>query len=220
MDNIDFNYFCQDCPRDIDYRRSHCFTNYRVKRIRQGEYIVFRGDRVHDLEILVEGSITVLLVLESGVVIRSTPHRAPYPIGALALFDKDSRYRVDILCDEESTFISVDRESIERQMVECRQFMRNFIAYTSTKFDIIMDHVSILMQRSVRSKLAYYILFVSRADGSYHFVRGVKELAHYMCVERPSLSRAISQLVEQGMITYDRGRGEILDSSALTNLII
>ncbi len=220
MDNVDFNFFCRECSRDIEYRRANCFTSYRIKRVRKGEYIAFRGGEVRDLTTLVEGSIIVSLVLESGIIVRSTIHHAPYPIGAMALFDRDSRYRVDILSREDSTIISVSREAIEQQMVECRDFMRSFISYPSTKFDIIVEHLSILTQRSVSSKLAYYIFLQSDSDGGYHFDRSVERVAQHLCVERPSLSRTISQLVEQGFISYERGKGVILDPERLRDLII
>lgn len=218
MNNNDFNYFCKSCTKDKSYREANCFTKYKIKKYKKGDYIVFKGETVNKLSLLVRGSIVVELVLDSGTVIRSTPHNAPYPMGAVALFAYDNRYRVDVMATEECEVISVNKEIIEEQIVKCRVFMRNFIAYSTSKFDIVAEHIAVLTHKSLKAKLAYYILTISQG-GEFVFDKRIGKLANYLCVERPSLSRAISQLVDEGVISYKNGKGKILNTIALKNMI-
>ncbi|MFI3322351.1 MAG: Crp/Fnr family transcriptional regulator [Rikenellaceae bacterium] len=218
MDNLDFNFFCRDCKKSDEYKRVNCFVKYRVRKFDKGDHIAFKGDRVEELGVLTQGQIRVSFVLETGLVIRSMLHEAPYPIGAVALFSKNNRYRVDIDAIEKSAVVSVPREEVERQMIECRDFMRSYIDYATSRLDMFTEHLSILAQRSIKSKLAYYILICS--DGKqYRFSKNIKDLADYLCVERPSLSRVIAQFVASGIITYDGKEGKILDSSALKEFV-
>lgn len=219
MNNLDFNFFCRQCKKSREYREANCFTKYRIKRFRQGEYLAIKGDKVLKLSLLVSGSITVSFVLPTGTEIRKVKHSAPYPMGALALLGKENRYRVYILANEECEVISVKREEVERQIMSCREFMLSFFDYSTSKLDIFAEHLAILTQRSIAAKLAYYIFSCSKDGKSYKFTKSIKELAEYIAVERPSLSRVIANFVDEGYITYYRGTGEILKVRELEGII-
>ncbi len=218
MNNLDFNFFCGKCSRSREYREANCFARHRIRRFKKGEYIVYKGDAVRELSMLVEGSITVSFPLSSGLVIRTVVHHAPYPIGALALFAHENCYRVDVVANEDVVVISVRKEDIERQIVECRDFMRSFIAYPVSKLDIFTEHLAVVTHKSIKAKLAYYIVLCS-SGRSYRFDRSVSKLASYLAVERPSLSRVIAQMVDEGLISYDGGEGEILDFAEMKRLV-
>ncbi|MFI3285262.1 MAG: Crp/Fnr family transcriptional regulator [Rikenellaceae bacterium] len=219
MDNLNFNFFCSDCKKSIEYRRENCFANYRVKQHKKGDHLAFKGDRVRELGLLVRGSITVSFVLSSGIVIRSMKHNAPYPLGAVALLGKENRYRVDIIAEEECDVIAVSKEAIEERIMNCREFMLSFFDYSTSKLDLFVEHLAILSQRSIRSKLAFYIFICSDENNRYKFDKSIRELSEYICVERPSLSRIIAKFVEEGFITYHEGEGKILDVVSLKNLV-
>ncbi|MFR9499749.1 MAG: Crp/Fnr family transcriptional regulator [Rikenellaceae bacterium] len=219
MDNLDFNFFCSSCQKSREYRAENCFTSYRVKRFERGDYIAFKGNKVRDLALLVSGSLTVTFPLPSGIVLRSMYHAAPYPLGALALLGSDNRYRVDVTANEDCQVIIVSREEIEKQIMTCREFMLSFIDYSTSKVDMFVEHLTLLSQRSLAAKLAYYI-FISSEDGKhYKFSRSIRGISEYLCVERPSLSRVIAKFVDDGLITYHDGAGDIVNIKGLKALI-
>lgn len=218
MNNLDFSFFCSDCKQSREYREANCFTNYRIRRYEKGEYIAFKGERVKELSIIVEGAINVSFLLDSGLIIRSINHKAPTPIGAVAIFAKENRYMVDTKAIEPCTLISIHRDDVMAQMRQCQDFMMNFIDYSASRVDVLAKHLAVLNQRSISAKLAYYILMC--VDGrSYKFTKNIKGLAEYLCVERPSLSRIIAKFVDEGIITYHNGGGEICDEVRLKELI-
>ncbi len=218
MNNLDFNFFCTGCTRSREYREAHCFTKYRIRRYNKGEYITTKGERVRELSIVLEGAINVSFLLDSGHIIRSVNHSAPVPIGGVAILSRDNRYLVDTQATEPCTTINVRREDIIEQTKLCETLLMNLFDYSSSRVDVLSNHLSILSQRSIKAKVAYYILICSKS-GKYHFDRSIKELAEHLCVERPSLSRALSQLVTEGVITHNRGKGEILDTPALEAMV-
>ncbi len=219
MDNLNFNFFCTGCKQSAEYRRANCFAKYRVKNYAKGEHIAFKGEIARELSIAASGSINVSFVLDSGIIIRSTDHIAPSPIGAVALFSKDNRYLADTIAREECTVISVSKEEVMAQMCRCQDFMTNFIDFSASRVDTLAQHLAVLSQHSIAAKLAYYIFICSGDNRHYKFGKSIKALAEYLCVERPSLSRVISKFVERGLITYHNGEGEIVDSNGLKELI-
>ncbi|MFI3317558.1 MAG: Crp/Fnr family transcriptional regulator [Rikenellaceae bacterium] len=219
MNNLDFNFFCSSCTASREYRQANCFTSYKVSHFKRGECIAYRGESAKRLSILAAGSVATELILDSGIAYTSVCHSAPYPLGALALFAEDNRYRADFIALEECTLISVSREDIEQQMCQCRRFLRSFIAYNTTKIDTFARHLTVLTQKSLKSKLAFYLLSAS-VGGVFHLEISLEDLATYFAVERPSLSRVIAQFVREGLITYHRGKGEILEHKALRSLLV
>ncbi|MFI3306727.1 MAG: Crp/Fnr family transcriptional regulator [Rikenellaceae bacterium] len=218
MNNLNFNYFCADCPESEEYRAANCFVNYRIRRYKRGDYVAYKGDRAAELTILVEGSVKTELLLESGIYYTSRQHTAPYPIGALAIFSAEASYRADIVALDECVVIAVARDDVEEQMSQCRRFMRSFIAYNGAKIDMFTRHLSILTHKSLKGRLSFYILTIAQGR-RFRFDKRLEALATYLSVERPSLSRAIAQMVDEGVITYCRGEGEIVDMEALRELL-
>ena len=206
------------CDRSESYRLANCFTKYRVKSFAKGELIFQKGNVVRELSILAQGSFDVTIVLDSKPL--STKHWcAPYPMGVVALFSTHNYYRVDVVASEECKVIYVHVDEVEEQMMKCKRFLRNFIAHNIDKFDTITDHINHLSHKSLSAKLAYYILKRSDSNWEFRFDKKIGDLAEYLCVERPSLSRSISGLVKQGVITYDKGVGRVLNIDALKSIL-
>ncbi len=140
-------------------------------------------------------------------------------MGALAIIGRENRYRVDIVANEDCETILVSRQTIEKQIMTCREFMLSFFDYSTSKLDLLVNHIAVLSQRNISAKVAYYIFLCSEDGRNYQFKKNIQQLSEYLCIERPSLSRVISKLVDNGLITYEKGRGEILDARGLRNLI-
>ncbi len=213
-----FKFYCPSCNKDEAYRDKNCFVNYRMKRFAKGEYIAYRGDTVNQLFVISKGRVAVDTILDSGMALISIEQKAPFPLGAVALFSEDNRYRVDMRCESDCEILIIHRDEVENQMVKCRQFLRSFISYNTSRLDVFGRHLSLLSHRTIKAKLAYYILLNSNGM-RYRFPRSIADMANYFCVERPSLSRAISQMVKDGVVSYHNGEGEILDIERVKNML-
>lgn len=218
MNNLDFNFFCNNCPHTTTYREQNCFLKYRTERFQKGDYIAHRGKVARDLSMLVQGSVKTEIVFESGITYTSRIHTSPYPIGALALFARPNHYRADIIALDNCSTISVSRDNIEEQMSKCRVFMRNFLAYGTTKFDLFTSHLTILTHKNLKSRLAFYILTLTK-DRKFQFDKTLDQIATYLCTERPSLSRTLRQLSDEKIISYRNGKGEIINIMAIKGLL-
>ncbi len=218
MNNLDFNFFCDFCPKDTTYRLENCFTDYSIKNYVKGELITNRGDIAKVLSILVSGTVRVSIVLESGLALNDGLHSAPTALGLIALFADNNYYRITVVAETKCQVISVSKDTIEKHIVECTTFRRNYLAKCMSKVDVFCEHLNLLTHKGLKSRLAYYILSKSHVN-RYNLGMKIGDLAYYLRVERPSLSRAIQELVDAEIITYYRGEGKILNISALRLLV-
>ncbi len=218
MEDFNFDFFCKGCNKSREYREANCITRAVVRRYKKGEQIVYKGDRATSILMVSEGRISNRTILESGISLIAIEHNAPYPLGAVALFAPENHFRIDSVAIEECTVGVISRDRIEKQIAECKIFMRNFIADNATKVDILSSHLSLLSCKNIKAKIAFYILTRTH-NNAFRFDRSISELAIYFCVERPSLSRALGQMTDEGLISYERGSGTILNLNALKELI-
>ncbi len=218
MNTIDYNLFYTRNEAGDEYMPSKYFEHFRERTYQKGEYIAMKGDKVRELSIVVEGSIRVEFVIESGLVIRSILHNPPSLIGAVAIMSNNGRYMADTVANENVRVISYTREQIEQALTNNIHFARNFISFISSRIESMSLHIALLAHKSIKSKVAFYIFTCSKG-GEYTFDKKIGELAEYLSVERPSLSRVIGQMVEERFITYHRGKGEILNERRLKELI-
>ncbi len=215
---MEYSYFYTK-GTDGAYQPAEGFESFQIRTYTKGDYIATKGELVNTLSIVVEGSITVEFVIDSGLVIRSVRHAAPTMVGAMALLTNDSRYLADTVANGDVTAISFTRQQVEYKMQSDAHFMYNFISFITSRVENLSSHIAVLAQKSIKAKVAYYIFICSNCT-HFRFDRRLGSLADYLCVERPSLSRAIAQMVSEGLISYTRGEGEILDTAALKEMLL
>lgn len=218
MKNQDLMFFCSLCSKsEEDPEQSGCTILHIVKHFKKGEHIAYQGDKVQHLTMLVSGRVKTEIVSNSGLALSMEEIAAPYPLAAAFLFADDNRFPVDVIALEDCEVILISKESVEDQIAQCPGFMRGFMAFNANRMQYISERLKLFAQKGIKTKIGYYIL--SRENnGEFDLGKSVAALADYFGVERPSLSRAISEMVRSGIITFQHGKGKILDFNALEEL--
>lgn len=220
MDNYDLLFFCTMCrdKPDEEIARIKCTIPHTVKNYRKGEYIAYQNDMVSHLYMLTKGRIKTEIVSASGLTLPMEEITAPYPLTAAFLFADDNRFPFDVTALEECEVLLISKDSVEKQIARCPGFLRGFMAFNANRMQYLSERLKLFAQKGIKAKFAYYVLSRER-DGLFRLDRSIASLAEHFGVERPSLSRAISELARQGVITFDAGKGQILDYDALEDML-
>lgn len=221
MEKQDLLFFCTMCrdksPKEIE--KIKCTIPHTVKEYKRGEYIAYQGDKVYHLIMLLNGRVKTEIVSKSGLTLPMEEISAPYPLAAAFLFADDNRFPVDVIAMQDCEVLYISKASVEAQIAKCPGFMRGFMAFNANRMQYISERLKIFAQKGIKAKTAYYI--ISReVNGEFELGKSVASLADYFGVERPSLSRAISEMVRDGVITFQRGKGKVLDLEALESLLL
>lgn len=221
MKRQDLLFFCTACrgKNETEMEQLRCTIPHTVRRFKKGEHIAYQGDRVQHLTMLAEGKVKTEIVSNSGLALPMEEIAAPYPLAAAFLFADDNRFPVDVIAVTECEVIFISKESVEEQMAKCPGFMRGFMAFNANRMQYISERLKIFAQKGIKTKIGYYIL-AREKNGEFDLGKSVASLADYFGVERPSLSRAISEMVRSGIITFQHGKGKILDFNALEELFV
>lgn len=214
-------YFCSMCrdktPEDIAAIK--CNIEHTVKSYAKGEHIAFQNDRINHLYLLNRGKVKTEIISDSGLAMPIEEISAPYPLAAAFLFADDNRFPVDIIALDACEIVLIKKTTIEKQMSTCVGFMRGFMAFSANRMKFLSNRLKLFSHRSIKAKLVFYILSHEK-KGEFQIDTSISALADYFGVERPSLSRALSDMVRDRIIDYKSGRGKILNLNAMQEILV
>ncbi|MDL2231335.1 Crp/Fnr family transcriptional regulator [Porphyromonadaceae bacterium OttesenSCG-928-L07] len=216
----DLLFFCTLCrektPQEI--RNLKCTIDHKSQTYKRGERIASQGDRISHLYMLTKGKVKTEIISDSGLTVSVEEITAPYPLAAAFIFSDHNRFPVDVTALEDCEVILISKTSIEKQMAKCPGFLRGFMAFIANRVQFLSERLKIFSQKGIKAKISYYILQQDQG-GKFELKRSISSLAEYFGVERPSLSRAISEMVRDGIIEYEGGKGRILKYNDLKELL-
>ena len=220
MNNRELLFFCSPCKNksDDELKNQSCEIPYTTKHYKRGEYIGFHGDAVTHLMMLTKGEVKTEIVSSTGVALPMENLKAPSPLAPAFLFANNNQLPVDIVALDDCEILFVTKANVEKQMMKCAGFLQGFLSFTANRMNYMSERLKIFAQKGIKAKMVYYILMREK-NGEFDLGRTIASLAEYFAVERPSLSRAISEMVRDGVITYDNGKGKIVDIKKLEDLI-
>ncbi len=221
MEKRDLLFFCSTCrdKSDQEIEKIKCTIPHHLKRFKKGEHIAYQGEKVQHLIMLIHGKVKTEIVSNSGFTMPIEEIEAPYPLAAAFLFADDNRLPVDVIALQDCELIYIKKESVEAQMAKCLGFMRGFMAFNANRMQYLSERLKIFAQKGIKAKIVYYILS-REVKGEFDLGRSIASLAEYFGVERPSLSRALSEMVRDEIITMQNGKGKILNFQELHNLLL
>jgi len=218
--NLDDLFLCPIC-RHIPAHERKTFLDalsYKTKFYNKGEWIARQGDTVTALYIILKGSVKAEMISESGSVMKIETIHAPNPIASAFLFAENNKFPVDVVALEPCQFMIVSKESIMKQFTLNEAFLRGFMTFNANRTHFLSERIKLLSSKTIKSKLSQYILTRS-VNSDFALDMSQTALAEYFGVTRPSLSRCLSEMVHEGVISLKGKRGKILNSEKLKELI-
>ena len=217
--NIDDLFSCPIC-RNIPVNEREAFLDalrFKTKSFKKGEWVAQQGDTVTALYILSKGSVKAEMVSDSGTVLNIETINAPNPLAPAFLFAENNKFPVDVVALEPSEIIVVSKDTIMKQLACNEAFLQRFMAFTANRAHFLSERLKFLSTKTIKCKLAQYILERSK-NTSFTLEMNQTALAEYFGVARPSLSRSLSEMINEGIISLKGKRGKILNFLKLREL--
>lgn len=189
----------------------------QTRAFSEGEIVAFEDDECSSLGIVVNGSMHIQRIYESGKLITIETFHAGDSFGEALVFSGEGRYPATLTAKEDTTVLFLQREEIIRLCEQYPRFLQTFLRTLSDRILLLNRKIKSLSYQSVRQKVAHYILEAQRSQKSDLVqVSGARhELADSLGIPRPSLSRELIAMKELGWIDFDRKTIRVLDRAAL-----
>ena len=137
----------------------------------------------------------------SGRILKIEDFEAPYALAGALLFADDNRIPVTVRTKTDVDLLIIKREDLISLCQKDRQFLINLLGDIADKFTFIADKLMYLKFKSLQDKILFYLSRQKADQSGWITLRhSIQELSTLFGVERPSLSRALSRMANEGLI--------------------
>ncbi len=193
-------------------------VQYRTKRFCSGTLISQSGEPVHSLMIVTEGVVKGEMMDYSGRVIKIEDIPAPGALAPAFLFGNKNRFPVNVVSTSDGELLVIDKDEFLKLLMKNSIILGNFLDMISNRSQFLSEKIKFLNFKTIKSKLAQYILHLAGNQKEVRLDRTQNDLADFFGVTRPSIARALGEMEEEG---YLEARGKIiriLNKEGLINL--
>jgi CRP-like cAMP-binding protein len=195
-------------------------VHYQIKQFKTNDVIVCHGDECKSLQMVIEGNVRGEMMDATGRVLKIEDIGVPRPLAIAFLFGQNNRYPVTITANENSTLLILPRASVIKLIQSSEVFLTNFMNVISNRAQFITDKLKFHSFQNLRGKLADYFLELDRSNnGVIYLTKTHEELGEMFGVARPSLSRTLRELHNEGLINAEGKRIEIIDRNGLMKCV-
>ena len=184
-------------------------TKFVEKDYSKGEYIFMAGDKSDDLYYLIKGKLNVYQINSNGKRFIFQNFNKPTLFGEVYAYLGEP-FDFDCECETDSQVLIIKdfRKLFEPPSPE--SFLRAYINFLSKKCLTLSKKNQITSQASLRQKIGKYLL-ENEKDGKVKLSMKREDLADYLSTTRPSLSRELSKMADEGIVKVGGDFIEIMD---------
>ena len=186
-------------------------TRYEIRNYSPNESIAFRGDEVKGLYIILKGILITEMLTEEGNVIKIEELVPSDVIASAFIFGKKNSFPVDLAAKDEAEILYVERKEFLKLLFSQEKILENFLNEISNKTQLLTSKIwNSFNNKTIKKKFCDYVK-KNQKDNLFS-IQNLGALAEFFGVERPSLSRVLSDLVkDEKLERIGRNKYKILD---------
>lgn len=159
-------------------------------------FVALQGDECRSMYFLAEGQVLTQMVNEEGKQITIEVLDAPLMLAPGFVFGKDRRFPVNVKTTKDSEVILVNKEVFLDFLHHYPVAMLNFIRLLSNRSQLLSARLNQFALQGLKSRFLNYISLHPQIGSQ-------QQVAQILGVARPSLARAISELIDEGSLAVE-----------------
>lgn len=174
----------------------------KVRTYEKNDLIFNEGDRCNYVCIVTNGAVKISTTssLYNEFIISTI--KSGESFGENLIFSERPFYLGDIIATKKTSILFLSKNDYVKYVDEN---LKEFLQENSKRYLLLQQRTKILLQKSIREKILFYLISKYNSTNSLDIkITSKEELAKYLNIERPSLSRELIKLKEEGLIDYDR----------------
>lgn len=195
--------------------------DYSVYDVSKGDIIAKQNSDCKHLYILLEGKLDVNIIDALGNDIFIEHIIAPRAFATPHLFKKDTTLPATFTALEDSVLFTASKESVFKLISENPDLLKSFLAVSGNCNKCTVLRLRALSHKTVRNRFIAY-LFEQRLDDNeiVEIEHNQVQLASYLCVTRPALTKEISKMEKEELILMKGRIVQLLNIPQLNRCIL
>lgn len=202
---------------DEEIENIFSYIKYSEISYNKGQILFQEGDICENIGIIEEGIVQLERIYSSGKVIILNKLSKGDVFGEALVISSKALYPATVIAKSDCKIIFINRKEILKLCSANERILENFITLLSDKVIMLNKKVKSTSLKSVKHKVVDYILDKSTMlDSNVIKLNESKEdIAGYLGIPRPSLSRELIKLRDENIIEFDRNSITILNFQEL-----
>lgn len=188
-----------------------------AKRYAKNQLVVQEYDPCDSIGLLLDGSLALQRLSPGGEVKTIQALAAGNCFGEGLLFAAKAQYPFNIVTTANALVLSLPFVRVRKMLADCTVFCTNYLALLSNRLVLLTGEIQVLAHKNARARLSIYLASESRKSGKLSFIlqHNRTEIAEWIGMERPSVSRELSRMQREGIIAIERNKITILKPEIL-----
>ncbi len=207
---------------DEDRDRMYECAGAKEKKYKAGAYIVRQGDEPLNIYLVLEGTVMLTKDFSSGKRSVLYTLREGDVFGEMFVFSKETAFWYDAVANSDVRLMEIPWKFFygfcSNACHKHQDVIRNMLEIQASRNFLMTKKLYLLSGKSLRERIAMWILDCSGGSSEFTSSMNREELADYLGTTRPSLSRELMNMQDEGIITAERGKFTVLDRGALEEL--
>jgi CRP-like cAMP-binding protein len=210
--------------KGLDIEEIKCILGgvpFRIKKYKSGNLIALSGEPVNKLMLVTSGIVKGEMTDYAGRIIKIEDIPAPGALASAFMFGNRNRFPVNVIAITDTELLIVNKQDFLKLLMANDKVLINFLDMISNRSQFLSEKIKFLNFKTIKGKLAHYIL--QKAGEEETVVKldmTQNDLADFFGVARPSVSRALGELKEEGYLSVERKIIRILDKDMLARLTV
>ena len=203
INNIKYNaLFSKVTESELEELLKH--LNYSIEKYDKGTVIAQEDDNCSAIGLVLEGRVSCGDVF-----------------GEALIFSKTTTYPATVMADSNCAVGYLNKAELIKLFSLNDTILENFMMLLSDKVVMLNNKIKSISLKNVRQKVVDYILqeYIVQKQLVISLKMNKEEIASFIGIPRPSLSRELSKLRDEEIIKFDRNTITILDIEKLEEIL-
>lgn len=197
------------------------YKNYRFSSYNTEDVIFMEGEPCLNFSIILKGAVEIQKIDPSGKVLKVATFGVGDVFGENLIFGERSTYPMMVMSKCSSLILHLSKDSMVKLCEENPKFLFQFLKVQSNKAQTLSSKIKEVTLKTIRQKICEFLVeeYEESGDTTIKLPMSKKNWADSLGVQRPSLSRELIKLKEEGLIDYDKEYIYIKDIDSLEDFI-
>lgn len=209
--------FCNMSKENID-NILNC-SQSRMKRYKAGQIIFSQEEKPNKFFFVISGRVALVKHLSLGKKNILCELGEGNVFGEDFFLDKEEEYWYDAEAVVDSNILEISlkffSDMCDQRCVHCKPLVRNLLTAITRKEKLFLKKIYLNSSSSLLTKISIWLMNNADSQGIVKTDMGREEMANYFGVARPSLSRALMKMQEEGLIKVKKDIFYIVNSDKI-----
>lgn len=196
------------------------YSNAKIIDYKIGNYIFNQGENPKYLYILLDGIVQVEKIdVDGRRYMVNMFEKAGTIFGEVYLYIDNKEYDYSCVAIKNSKVLEIPREYASSEELEKNpKLLKNMLSILSSKAYFLNQKLLIQSSATLRQKIAKFLLQQLEGEDKVELKYNRETLANYIGTTRPSLSRELSNMEDEGYILIEKNSIKVVDTEGLKYL--